>query len=783
MARVNAIRADIAERNEAMKEIVQFTTPLEEYAYGDNVLAYNFDTGSFPYAFNHANASSTGLGNESFMNTVSAGNNKYLELIMGKTTTEIRTESGVSSRIGSENAFIDFSKFGDTTLGYVFECDVMSYEDTFTSLEFMSAESAPNIAAGSQQLKLLYIKDGGIYKRDESDWTKSVLLADDLFAPGEWTHLTICYTPDDGTGKPAMTVYVDYEWIGSWWDASGKQVYNMTKYRINPGAAHSSVCFDNFETYKGTSYRDRSKFSGMSADDMFKFYVDVMMDERYSFTNRSYAMAQAQAYYDTAKEKPALAEYVTRFDDYAKNENVVLPTRDYVYGQLSAIIETLNPFGPTTSENVSAKLAASASINKFMTRYADYIDLSEQRIVAINNNLQLLLREVARINNVAELMYSLERFNRAPTYTALMRHYEAFNEWYNAAEFDDPANYEAVKEDPVVVKFEATVGMTVLEYIETMHEKIRERNNYERGVKVVDCVNIIIGMEGYEDTEAFWTANYDFVNKYVLVIREIIHSGEYNDSVEGFAEAKAKYDQIDGYFYSLLQNEHAKVIEENLAKYPLTDSYIERLGICTYVSKYVLANDIDESHEAISPLLALLGVYQHELEFQSESYKDTLEQNTVYFIATVKKMSSVVTYKELKPLYDEALSYFYVMNIDSNEAQKAIEEFYVYQDKLAFAEENSAMFIGFANQLRKTSKIRDIYPLLVKCKALLESIDTDIDGVASALEIYNNKLDEYSKAIAPTNSVVEETNSVVCSTRVFSITNAILEVIKSIFSR
>ena len=57
-------------------------------------------------------------------------------------------------------------------------------------------------------------------------------------------------------------------------------------------------------------------------------------------------------------------------------------------------------------------------------------------------------------------------------------------------------------------------------------------------------------------------------------------------------------------------------------------------------------------------------------------------------------MQAYVTYEELKPLYDEAIKkYYYSMNVDSAEAQAAVETFGEYQQMILEWESNSEMFI------------------------------------------------------------------------------------------
>ena len=133
--------------------------------------------------------------------------------------------------------------------------------------------------------------------------------------------------------------------------------------------------------------------------------------------------------------------------------------------------------------------------------------------------------------------------------------------------------------------------------------------------------------------------------------------------------------------------------------------------------------------------------------------------------------------------YDEAIVYYYEMNVDSDEAKAAVAIFEAFAEELAAQELASAMFLGYAEQLKSAKNDKDTYLALVNCAAYVDGVTDSIDGVAAALELYETELAKYNAKIAPMNGEIEQINDVVSAVRSGSIASAILAVINNIFNR
>lgn len=766
MEMVNLVKTDMAARNAAKKSLAENQSSLSEHNLTTGKKFFDFKDNSFPDKFNHSNADATGAGNMTTATYETESNgNRYLSYNLGLA----KGQYGNSAQQGSEVAYVDLS-LGDTTRGIVVEMDIMSTDPNFVGLKFTAREYATN-GAGRYSISFA----------NTNISNNSFGGFGDVMTPGEWTHLVWCYTPDDGSGAPAYTFYIDYEWVGTWYSCAKENPYILKYLRITPGFCEGNVSFDNIHIYQGTGPRDVDALQGLSDEAIFKFYVDAMYDSTYSFANRIYAMNQADMMLSKVSGNAALADDVERFNSFNAETEVLVYAREDVYNELCERIEAMSLFNPVTSVNVGDKIKNLASIEKFFKDNATFIIPTEQRIIDIRNQMNRLTKDINIINDATELVYALQRFARATTYKSMVTHYADVIKWYEKCELEDGDNYDTIKNDPIVVKFETAQDCTLMEFYATATDKMQARLFTENSMKIVDCVNFITSLEGYEDTELFWAENSEEINSYIAVIRRVLESKLYDENYDGFEEAMDKFNVINPYFYSILQREHASVIKAQLDKYLLTDSYIEKLGCCAFVEKYINENDIQEDHEDVAPLLEKYYVYKMELEEQRDQYKDVIEQNTVYFINLVNQLDAYVKYSELKSVYDEALSYYHAINIDTEKAQDAIDRFLEYQFAIEDIEASSTMLIGYANQLKKITKIRDMYPILVKCATIVERVEPSISGVENALKVYNEKLATYNEATSAVNAVVEETVNVTCSVRAYAIHKSVLDAIKNIF--
>ena len=189
----------------------------------------------------------------------------------------------------------------------------------------------------------------------------------------------------------------------------------------------------------------------------------------------------------------------------------------------------------------------------------------------------------------------------------------------------------------------------------------------------------------------------------------------------------------------------------------------------------------------LEDLIIVYNVYNDELEAQADDYTAVLAQNTQYFINTINHMTTVLTYAELKPLFDKATGYYYSTDANSAEAAAAAEKYIAYREQLEAYETNGAIFVGLVNGLYEANLLEGveredaIYAILVDCIAYVDLVDEGVKGVASAMAAYEDALAAYNAELEIVNSDISESAKITCAVRTGSISNIVLAIVSKIF--
>jgi len=613
--------------------------------------------------------------------------------------------------------------------------------------------------------------------------------------PGQWMHIACVVDVENNVQE----LYVNHVSLGTRPlrainSTYGEDTCLFQKIRFNETADTWQIYYDNLKVYSGTSYRIMNKYSQAEANDNFMEFVDYACNESNPIKDRLYAYNKAKELIASISDEVP-SSYTQKLSAIDEKELRAL-AQDAYLSYIEGLIETVKNKG-INSANLAGQQTILNSIQSYIERNQIYIDQTSDRFKNANAEIKYLGASAERIDNLNNLLQALKLFDRATTSVAMQKYYDNAKSYYEACSFEIADNLESAEADPAVIAFLAEVPeeyKTLYKYYnEYMPLYIVNTIKRENSQKMLDCVGFIrtvVDEPNYGNYEAIKVAalanqeNIDFVNTYVLVIRGIVDTNNYDPEYEGVSDALALYNVLNKPFYDLLMEAHYAVIKEQFDKYPLTESYIGRAGICKYVENYIEINNVDMTSETGKYYLYLLDVYKKELDIYREDFVAVLEANTKAFIGTVNKMSSYVTYNELKPLYDEAIEkYYYNMNVDAPETQAAIAQFEIYEAKLQKIEEDSAMFIGYTKTLSTSTRKAQVYRALVNCGMYVDGLDEGVEGVSSAISAYEKKLAAYNEEIATVNGDVSNTVDIVCSVRSNSIAATVLAVVKSLFNK
>ncbi len=761
-AHANEIKIDVAKINEDAKKKLDEQAPLDQYEITVPGLNVDFNDGVMPWTYNWASSNP---------NAKAGVQNGYMSFVHGGPPTGTST-------------FIDV-RMPDTTNGLVFEFDITTHDhDQISQLNFSFVEYG--LVTNARISTKLF----DVLNNDIRNGSSQVVL-EDAFTPGEWTHMILVYHADTFS----VDMYANYEHVASYnLKTSTGEAVEYTTTRISIGATYCSASFDNFVAYEGTAFRILDKFKKMSDSEKFNYYVDYFTNENNNSTNRNQAYQFAKALLTSVANDPACAENFALFEDYDYDKEILGAAREQ---NLQTLVGMYNSIGEITTQNTSSQLALVESIEDFIGNNIQFLDQTKDEYKAVVNGVKDMRNVITQMSNAKNLVDALSRFKRATTLASMTRHMTSAISYYEACEFNVPGKYDMVKDDETVVAFLESVGAaTLMEYYDSMPVIVAAETKRVNAQRIIDCIALIEGMEGYDPSagvdakEKFWNDNYEAIDKYLVIIRGVF--GNYDESYKGVDAAIEVYNDINAYFFEILQTEHIKVITEQLDKYSKTSSYIEKRGICAFIDKYKEDNDIDYTLTEVKNLLAIHEVYKAEVEQYKEQYQTLLDQNTITFIAIVDRMdANSIDYAALKALYDEAnREYYYNMNVDSEDADlkakidAAIVRFEAYGAQLGDIELATEKFLASAKILKNAKNRKQTYTALVGCAETIGLANVDAGtGVEAAIELYNTTLASYNASILPANALVSDANDIVSSSRSISIADTVLSIIKNIFSK
>lgn len=286
---------------------------------------------------------------------------------------------------------------------------------------------------------------------------------------------------------------------------------------------------------------------------------------------------------------------------------------------------------------------------------------------------------------------------------------------------------------------------------------------------------------------------WDYVRNYSSLAARAEKEG-YDESYDGVLEAIEFNREIYAYFYDLLQEEHVAHLTETLSRYESAQTYVDKLGICTYIDNYIAAQDIDTSREAIVALIARVAEIRASLNSENGvpsdaevEYLEALKANTSLFIAAVDGMVAARDqgYTALYEAWQKAVKYYYFMEITSDDVKAAIAEYTVLESQLFDWQENCDLFIEAVNVWNtETDLTKDqTYSALATAYAFKEFTNSTYPGMAEALRTYEAAYTAYNAPIQTVNGeVMETTNFVFAAREPYSALDAIAKFFEKLFA-
>ena len=622
--------------------------------------------------------------------------------------------------------------------------------------------------------------------------------------PGEWINITITFDPE----AFVYTTYVDGEKIGSYCAR-----YNGNKFEYDEGGAHirfsgkddnGSFAIDNFVFYSGTNYRNVSKFDEMNDDEKFIYYAEYFSDEDRDINGKNVAYTRAGEliskywtwtdkennigeYTEYANGNPAIKSAVDQFLSFDFEELLGFVKKANLEEYISMIVALDNIERSTT---VSDRTLQAGKISAFAVDYADYINKEidedgngKADYYQYNEVYSRVLQEMIYDENAKIFIRHMYRFGLVTTLSALERYYSKARALIDEGGIDlSIINGTADISDKEKANFKE-----LFEAYETFvmaADHIVEVTKMENSNRILICM----GMISEYDTEEEWLANYDFVYKYLSIVKPVVLEKEadgslkYDKNYEGVEEAVEFFNVAYDYCYNVLQTTHVEYLNGILESIASNDAYIEKMGMVSMMDRYLADNDINFADPRIIEIRNNLETCRAELQLREEDYAKILYQNGVYFVNCVEKLRTSETYAEQKKYFVEATELYYNMDITVEGAARAASIYEEIAIEIAIIEEASVKFLEAVAIYQACENNDDRYAALVECYYYAGDVEMSFEGAAEAMAFYEAEYAAYMSYAEATNAEIVATGNAVGSLRTTcGISTVIAIIIKKIF--
>ncbi len=695
------------------------------------------------------------------------------------------TDSGVYFKPEGQNFYFTFSSDSlYNTTGVIIEFDVTTFDDEYDVNLWFNHGSTTRTSSGASLFPpniMGICSDGSLH---ESYSISSKLILENVIVPGEWTRIAFAY---DAT-KCEYNIYVDGIIAQEGRDARIDQVitWYLTAFRMNviDTKGDSTVVLDNFAFYEGTTLRTYDRYAVMSDDDRFKIYADIYSDETQSAPVRLQAYdlgakALIDKYYNAAAttEEGKFLTDNAEIIDIIKNkylvfkyDEVLTQYQDEKMMEFKKKVDALKVqergFNTITTRNTLI-----STVDSYISLNADYLVKGKTYQIKDENGEVIESFDYLALSTIIESVRTgIQADNLYKDFCEQMRRYERGNttiakqKYYDAATLikDNELFDKSLIGDSAYETGNPTLSAAWEKYNNAL-AKIQEMTRKDNSQIIIKCVEVI---KEY-DTVAEWEANFDYVNEYVTIMREIINGGpaNYDETVEGFAIAKLFYDSANEYFYAILQQKHVDVLNKELDKFASLTTYIEKIGFRLFIDEYIAKNDIDYSNPKVLEVINRYNIYLEDISAAKSDYQSVLDQNTMYFVNLVIDMQTCVTYEEIRAKIEEGAPYLYAMNLGDPDAEQARLVYEEYDARLKRYEASCKQLSIQTALLAACYTEDDMFETLVNCSLFVSDVRAILDGVAesdNSSEIYTNArsaLALYDAAYAVYNASISGDNA------------------------
>ena len=566
---------------------------------------------------------------------------------------------------------------------------------------------------------------------------------------GQWVNIALVINLENA--PYTYDVYIDYQKVFEGCTASPWAERTYNNIRFSGSNTKGNYYMDNVYIYRGTTPRTTDRLEKMTTAEKYVYYANYAADETKTAPTRQEAYNLAGEIYrtngilDTGSAEIIAAKAVYDSVDYAI---VHAAACEYNTERFVALVNKVASMErhPDTEEKRNTALD---KVETFISSVGSDLLTDSKEYKTAAAALNVVRANLVEEKSVKLFNAKMLRFAAASTLVAMQTHYDEAKALLedisvdigSVPGFEDFAKHYAV----------------YLSAADTLHEATLESNSK----KVVDCVGFI----SRYTTEEEWVANYDKMERYVLIIRETLASGLYDMSYDGFVAALNIFNPIEEFFYARLQVSHIAYIKEQFALYEAASAYVDQVGIIATIKRYVETADIDKNNEELADLLVQLDYYDAEIQVRGEDYALVLRENAAKFILLIDELIIQNGYANTRAAFDRATAYYNSIDRDYEGVAEAIAIYKEYEAEFDVMDVSTKAFCDSVALLATVKRDEDIYAILVDCYYFYDNVNTEAEGIDEIIAVYQTAYDEYNATYVTVNSDIDEAVNCAVSVR------------------
>ena len=648
------------------------------------------------------------------------GDNGYYTVKYEKPNYHFRTSASFSGVKKSVVFEFDFTTFGKLPNKLIWFSEAASAEGVTWSNVYISITPEGHIVRGN---------------------SASNIIIENAVVPGEWVHISLVINCETNI----LDVYVDYELMSSVSHLHSNYGYNYTPQQIsigaNPSVAGGEFSIDNLRCYDGHVPRSENIYDGLTTGDKFVFCVDQLYNNdlpsllKYDYYKK--AESDLAKYWDGStyqSDNEKIDDAIDRlllFDD----EKMLSEVSELNNIRLASFVNYLVKFGRNESNiayrtyylNKITDFIAIAYINKasdtYIKNYKIYSDardaiVEEEKLVEFTKIIEDFYA-TSSIKTMQELVekarslmtdLDLSVLDNADSFPSF---YDAYNKFFDL----DTVIYDSI--------------------------------SIENSKKIIACINYI----NEYDTEDEWLLNYDFMEPYVNIVREIYVGGIYDPFYNDAGNVLSKFIPTLEFFYNVQQEKHISKLKSDLQRCKDSDSYFERYGICIELRQYIDENEIATDNAKLNELVAELYEQLSILEEDIDSYRQMQKENAAKFVEICMKLTGSLSYAQMKPIFDEAAKYYYYVDFSNQAAKDALSIYNARRNEIYNIEAQASQFLASVAILVSDNSLTADNILIAS--QFIDKLELSCKGVDEAMLAYLEALETYDISVNTSNSEID----------------------------